>query len=330
MNISKLRPFIILMVLIACGGIILLYAFNLLNIGSPAEAKTLEIKEGMSFDEVADELKKIKLIDSKFVVKLYGLITGQANQVKPGRYILSNNNSLPQLLEILTQGPTEVSAFIAPGMTLKEIDEKLSTLGVIERNDLVNLSVNSFKKKYPWLKGASSLEGFLLPDTYIFFSASDVNSVVNKFLDNFEEKALPFFINGNNLLETVNLASILEKEVPDYQERRMVAGILIKRLNIDMLLQVDASLIYGKCFGKFLNCPSLQEADYKFDSPYNTYLYKGLPETPICNPDIDAIKAASDPEKSDYWYYLSDPNTKKTVFSKTLDEQNENRAKYLR
>ncbi len=307
-----------------------MYALNLLNAGHSAEAKVLEIKEGMSFDEVADELKKIKLIDSKFFIKVYALITGQANQVKPGRYILSGDNSFPQLLGILTEGPEEISVFIAPGMTLKEIDEKLKVLGVIEQNGLAEPNVDLFKKKYYWLEGASSLEGFLLPDTYMFFSASEAESVANKFLDNFEKKALPFLINSNNLLETVSFASILEKEVPDYQERRIVAGILIKRLNVDMPLQVDAALIYGKCFGEFLNCPSLQEADYKFDSPYNTYLYNGLPETPICNPDIDAIKAASDPEKSGYWYYLSDPKTQKTVFSKTLDEQNENRAKYLR
>lgn len=329
MNISKLRLFIILGILIVCLGTILLYALHFLNIGHPAEAKALEIKAGMSFDEVVDELKDVGIIDSKFVIKIYGLITGQASRIKPGRYVLSSNDSLPRLLGILTEGPAEISALIAPGMTLKEIDRKLSALGIIEPNSLTNLNVNSFKKNYPWLEGASSLEGFLFPDTYNFFSASDVNSVVNKFLDNFEAKALPFSGNGNNLLETASLASILEKEVPDYQERQLVAGILIKRLNAGMPLQVDASLIYGKCFGEFLNCPSLQETDYKFDSPYNTYLYKGLPKTPICSPDLDAIKAASSPKKSDYWYYLSDPETQKTVFSRTLDEQNKNRAKYL-
>ncbi len=329
MNISKLRLFVILGVLIVFLMIILLYTFRFFGVGHSAGSKVLEIKAGMSFDNVANKLKDIGIIDSKFVIKIYGLITGQASRIKPGRYILSNNISLPRLLVILTEGPAEISALIVPGMTLKEIDRKLSVLGIIESNSLVNLNVNSFKKKYPWLEDASSLEGFLFPDTYNFFSASDVNLVVNKFLDNFEAKALPFSRNSSNLLEIVSLASILEKEVPDYQERQLVVGILLKRLNAGMPLQVDASLIYGKCFGEFLNCPPLQEADYKFDSPYNTYLYKGLPKTPICNPDLDAIKAASSSKKSDYWYYLSDPETQKTVFSRTLDEQNKNRAKYL-
>ncbi len=329
MNINKLWLFVILGILIVCSIIILLYTLRFFGVGHPAEAKVLEIKAGMSFDEVANKLKNIGIIDSKFIIKIYGLITGQARRIKPGKYILSNNISLPRLLGILTEGPAEITAFIAPGMTLKEIDRKLSALGIIEQNSLTNINVDSFKKNYPWLEDAPSLEGFLFPDTYNFFSASDVNLVVNKFLDNFKAKALPFSGNSSNLLEIVNLASILEKEVPDYQERQLVAGILIKRLNAGMPLQVDASLIYGKCFGEFLNCPSLQEADYKFNSPYNTYLYKGLPKTPICNPDLDAIKAASSPKRSDYWYYLSDPETQKTVFSRTLDEQNKNRAKYL-
>jgi len=185
------------------------------------------------------------------------------------------------------------------------------------------------------------LEGFLLPDTYIFFLGSDPDLVVKKFLDNFELKALPritqlvelrglpFFENSSNILKIINLASLLEKEIPDTKEQQIAAGILMKRLAVGMPLQVDAALVYGKCFGKFLDCPPLREEDYKIKSPYNTYLYGGLPKTPICNPGLKAIKAALNPQKSDYWYYLSDPKTKKTVFSKTLDEHNKNRAEYL-
>ena len=214
-------------------------------------------------------------------------------------------------------------------MTIKEIDEKLSGSAVIRPGDLINFDIGPLKNGYSWLEGAQSLEGFLLPDTYIFFLGSDPNSVVKKFLDNFELKALPLFKNSGNLLKIINLASLLEKEIPDYHEAQLAAGILMKRLAVGMPLQVDATLVYGKCLGKFLNCPSLQEKDYKLDSPYNTYLYGGLPKTPICNPGPEAIKAALNPQKSDYWYYLSDPKTKKTVFSKTLDEHNKNRAKYL-
>ena len=96
-----------------------------------------------------------------------------------------------------------------------------------------------------------------------------------------------------------------------------------------MPLQVDATIVYIKCQGQFLDCPPARDADYKADSPYNTYLYSGLPSGPISNPSAKTIEAAANPVKSDYWYYLSDPKTQKTIFSKTLDEHNKNRYKYL-
>ena len=329
MNIDKLRLIIVLGILAIGFCLAFLYAFQFLNISYPVQTKVLEIKTGASFGEVIEELKTAGIIRSESIIKIYGLLTNQTGQIKPGRYILSSHISIPRLVGILAKGPAETSVLIAPGMTVKEIDEKLSAASVIEPNDLINFKFDSLKNDYPWLKDAQSLEGFLFPDTYNFFSGSDINSVVRKLLDNFAAKVLPFSGNGSNLLKTVNLASLLEKEVPGIQDRQLVAGILIKRLTAGMPLQVDASLIYGKCYGKFLNCPPLQEADYKFNSPYNTYLYKGLPKTPIGNPGLEAIRAALNPQKSDYWYYLSDPKTQKTVFSKTLDEHNENRAKYL-
>jgi len=330
MNINKLWLVVGYWLLIIGFSLLLLYLFQFLDIGGLTKTQDLEIKAGMSFDEVADELKAENLIQSKTVFKIYSLITGQARQLKPGRYILPTNISIPKLVRTLTNGPAKVSAIIAPGMTIKEIDEKLSSLAVIKPDDLINFDIDSLKNGYSWLGKVQSLEGFLLPDTYTFFLGSAPDLVVKKFLDNFELKALPFFENsGNLLIKTINLASLLEKEIPDAEEQQIAAGILMKRLAVGMPLQVDAALVYGKCFGKFLDCPPLQEEDYKIKSPYNTYLYGGLPKSPICNPGLKAIKAALNPQKSDYWYYLSDPKTKKTVFSKTLDEHNKNRAKYL-
>lgn len=341
MNINKLWLVVGYWLLIIGFSLLLLHFFQFLDIGGSAATRDLEIKAGMSFDEVANKLKAENLIQSKTVFKIYGLITGQARQLKPGRYILATNISIPKLTKTLTDGPAKISVIIAPGMTLKEIDERLSDLAVIRLGDLTNFDVGSLEHRYSWLREAQSLEGFLLPDTYIFFLGSDPDLVVKKFLDNFELKVLPpitqlvelwglpFFENSSNILKTINLASLLEKEIPDTKEQQIAAGILMKRLAVGMPLQVDAALVYGKCLGKFLNCPALREEDYRFDSPYNTYLYGGLPKTPICNPGPEAIKAALNPQKSDYWYYLSDPKTKKTVFSKTLDEHNKNRAKYL-
>jgi len=307
----------------------LIFSFlSLFWTGQSGQAKELNIAYGAGFHEITSQLVSMGIIRSEIAFEVYALATKSAFHFKPGRYFLTKDISVSKLVGILKNGPQEVSVIIFPGMTLKEIDGELSSLSIIRPGELITFNAEILKQKYPWFPGGS-LEGFLFPDTYIFFTGSDANSVVERFLGNFEIKALTFFKNYNNISRIINLASILEKEVPDYKDRQIVAGISIKRLADGMPVQADATLLYFKCSAGFSNCPGLGQSDYKIDSPYNTYLRVGLPETAISNPSLSAIKAALNPVESDYWYYLSDPKTKKTIFSQTLDEQNENRAKYL-
>ena len=321
-------------------GLILLgYFFYLLQPASgEAEEKTIIIYQGTGLAEIADQLYSSGLIRSKNAFKIYTFISGQSSRLKPGKYNFVENLSVPTIAEILAAGPQEISVTIVPGATIKEIGDKLTDLGIIEKNALVNFDFKPLKEKYGFLDKAIILEGFLLPDTYYFLPDSKPETVIKKILDNFREKVLSLLstenpqsglTNNDDLLKLLNLASLLEKEVPFNDERQIVAGILEKRLKAGMPLQVDATIVYIKCAGKFLNCPPLKEEDYKIKSAYNTYLYPELPPTPVSNPGLDAIKAAFTPIKSDYWYYLSDPKTKRTIFSKTLDEHNQNRFKYL-
>ncbi len=321
--------------LIGLLGIILAAALlNITRPSFPVSAKELEISPGISFNEILDKLAADGFIRSKIFFEIYAIATGQARQLKPGRYLLSTDISIPALVKTLAMGPAEVSAVIYPGMTLKEIDDRLSSLKIIKSGELINLNANDLKKEYPWIAIAENnldinLEGFLFPDTYNFFTGSNIDLVVKKFLDNFELRVLPFFKDYSNMLKVINIASILEKEIFDYNERQIVSSILTKRLTTGMPIQVDATLLYVKCSGRFLNCLALQGEDYKIDSSYNTYIHSGLPKAPISNPSVEAIKAVLNPQKSDYWYYLSDPKTGKTIFSKTLEEHNQNRAEYL-
>ena len=312
--------------------------FRIFPAGASILIDDFTISAGMSFNEIVDKLKSENLIASKAVFKIYGAITGEARKLKPGKYALSSDSSISKLFKILTKGPEEISVVIVPGLTLKEIDEKLSSFNIIKPGEIINFDANSLKNNYPWLPSRNvdisnfryfELEGFLLPDTYRFFPDSGVDLVIHRFLDNFKTKALPFFENSDNILDKLILASILEKEIPDYEGKKIVAGILLKRLKVGMPLQVDASIVYAKCSGRFLNCPRLTKADYKINSVYNTYLYPGLPEGPISSPDLESIRAVLNSEKTRYWYYLSDPKTQKTIFSETLDEHNKNRAAYL-
>lgn len=197
---------------------------------------------------------------------------------------------------------------IPEGATVGEINELLKQKGVLTE-DL-----------------PESLEGYLFPDTYEFFVPSSPETVEARFAENFDRKvrvAVPPGIAEPDLREILIKASLVEKEVPDPSERRMVAGIMLKRLMANIPLQMDASLCYRRG-------PSCLPKTYKqVDSPFNTYLYRGLPPSPIANPGLDAVRAVLNPAPSPYWYYLSDPETQKTVFAKTLDEHNVNVVKYL-
>ncbi|MBI5079191.1 endolytic transglycosylase MltG [Candidatus Wolfebacteria bacterium] len=309
-------------------GVLILKANQKKILGESA-GKIFEIAPKTGFSEIAEKLAEEKIISSAAVFKIYGAIAGRAHRLKPGRYVFSGEISAAEVLDILIAGPKDIAVTIVPGATLSEIDEQLSSLAIIKAGGIINFNVAEAKKTHPWLESeVNSLEGFLLPDTYFFMMDSDPGDVVNKVLINFEKKALTLFNNGVNLEKLIS-ASLLEKEIPDYEERRLVAGILEKRLASGMPLQVDATVIYAKC-GKFLNCPPLNKKDYLIDSPYNSYLYKGWPPAPIANPSVSAIKAALQPKKSSYWYYLSDPKTKKTIFADTLDKHNQNKAIYLK
>ncbi len=172
------------------------------------------------------------------------------------------------------------------------------------------------------------LEGYLFPDTYEFFVPSSAAAVEAKFGENFNQKVrtiIPVGLSEKDLKEILTQASLVEREVPDSFERKIVAGIMMKRLKNNIPLQLDASL----CYGKDSPCFPITESDKKAGSPFNTYLYSGLPPHPISNPGVDAILAVLNPVTTPYWFYLSDPKSKKTIFSKTLDEHNDNVVKYL-
>lgn len=292
----------------------------------------IDVSRGEGLSEISEKIYSANLIRSENIFKAYSILSGVALKFQAGKYFFDKPVSVLKLARILTSGPKEIEVIIFPGMTLKEADNRLSELGVINNDELVNYqNFDKFKKQYSFLTDIKSFEGFIFPDTYNFHQGSDVESVIAKILENFNSKAggLIFLNRDVNLLKLLTIASFLEKEVQDYEEMRLVAGIVEKRMKIGMPLQIDATLVYNKCSGRFLNCEPLKEVDYRADSLYNTYKYVGLTPTPINNPGLKAIEAVLNKKDSVFLYYLSDPKSKKTIFSKNLDEHNGNRVKYL-
>lgn len=312
--------------------------------------ETIEIKQGMSLQDIALLLKEENLIRNRLFFILYAEIEGKGNKLKAGTYKFNLSISTKEIVKIMSGGVVMESArvTIPEGFTREQIAERLVNNGVLlnknEFINLVNISTQSAVKifstqdiasigereqviDWEFLENiqASSLEGFLFPDTYDFNLKSEPRDILEKFLVNFEEKTKDARGNTDNFYDILILASLLEKEVQTSEDMKLVAGILNNRLEINMVLQIDATLVYitGKKTAELTN------ADKLINSPYNTYQNRGLPPAPIANPGLKAINAALNPTPNSYFYYLSAPDGT-THFAETLEGHNENKAKYLK
>lgn len=292
------------------------------------------IVKNEGFKSIAARLSQATLIKSITIFKLYALFTGTAQKFQPGSYKLSQTMSVPEIVATLTsRGSNEISITIPEGSTVRDIEFILTRAGVLTEGEKVlsDYQPSAFVETRPYLSDANSFEGFLFPDTYRFEIGSKPTVVLEVFLNNFEEKAWPLIREEPDWYATITLASLLEREVPEFPDRQIVAGILLKRMKIRMPLQVDATIGYVKCEGQFKECAvvTVRKSDLKTPSPYNTYLHIGLPPTPIANPGTASLQAALTPTASPYLYYLSASTTQETYFSKTLEEHNDKRARYL-
>jgi UPF0755 protein len=297
-----------------------LYSLAPQNKGNTAP-REIQIASGEHLYGIAAKLQEEHIIRSAPVFVLFSFVTGQARTLQPGEYLLSSASSTPQIIAALGTGVSrDVAVTIPEGSSIYDIDRLLSDADIVQKGSLISYAE------------AHALEGQLFPDTYAFFKHSTVPDVVTKLTQNFTAKTSPLLqANPEHFKENLILASILEVEVPDAHDRQIVAGILNKRILKKMPLQVDATVCYVKKQLKKEDTPCypLTPLDFKIDSPYNTYLYRGLPPGPISNPGLLALEAATQPLASPYWFYLSDPRTKKTFFSATLAEQEAHRATYL-
>jgi UPF0755 protein len=269
--------------------------------------KFFSVEKGQGLFEIGENLEKENLIKSKIFFTFYVILIGKQKNLQAGKYFLSSSMNIPEIAKKIISGDVaKIKVTIPEGSTVKEIEEKLGI-------------------KLP----GENLEGYLFPDTYYFPVDVTGEEVVKIMRENFEKKISPYKEgiekSGKTLKEIIIMASLIEKEVKTKEEKELVSGILWKRLESGIPLQVDATITY--ITGKKTTKISLE--DLKIDSPYNTYKYKGLPPGPICNPGLESILAALYPKDSDYWYYLSTPEGK-TLFFKTLEEHNLAKAKYLK
>jgi len=272
------------------------------------EERIVKIEKGWGLSEVGQKLKDEGLISNKWMFVLYVWIRGYNNHLQAGEYLLSPKMSMFKIAKTIALGevnPNWVKITIPEGWTNKQIEERLIKNEVIGSDD----------------KLSTELQGYLFPDTYYFYRGTGVDSVVKKMRENFDKK-----VGKDTKYDILKMASILEKEVISDEDRAIVSGIFWKRIKNSYPLQSCATIAY------ILGKEKLQYsyADTRVKSPYNTYLNIGLPPTPINNPGLSAIKAALNPKQTDYNFFLTDPATSKTIFSKTLEDHNANKVKYLK
>ncbi len=334
-----LKKIIIIIVIIAAGSF--LYWRNL---NSPVDMNGQEqiyiVNKGEAIKQVADNLKKENLIRSAVYFK-YAI--GAGSNIKAGEYLISPKLNTGEIIKILTMGEAlsrEKSIRIIEGWSNKDIGAYFEKNDIISAKDfmaLANAPLGQWKfsfAKPDFLNDAPKkvgLEGYLFPDTYRIFNDTTGEGVISKMLDNFGKKLTPGLREEmkrqkKTIYEIITMASVIEKEVRSTDDMKIVSGIFWNRIKDGQALQSCATLAY--ILG--VNKPQYSVEDTKVDSPYNTYKYRGLPPGPIANPGFNAINAAVYPENTDYNYFLSDPATGQTIFSKTLQEHNANKYKYLK
>jgi len=305
--------------------------------GNFSGEKTFEIVKGDGNTVIAEKLQQGGLISNKNYFYYYVRMHGFLNKFLPGKYSISGNMTIPEIVVVLTdreKAMPEFSKITFPeGWDLKKMSERLTVngfdgAGFLEIAEKPSVELKN-KYLYPEDKSISSLEGYLFPDTYFLKPGTSAENIIKKMLDNFNSKIteqMKADIKSQNktLKQIIIMASIIEREVKTDEDRAVVSGIFWTRIKIGQALESCATLSY--CLG--VNKKQYTYADTRTNSPYNTYLNPGLPPGPISNPGLSAIKAAIYPEDSQYNFFLSDPDTEQTIFSKTLDEHNANKLKY--
>ncbi len=287
----------------------------------------ITIAPGQSLSSIAAMLSDAGLVRSRLLFMGYARAVGAESRLQAGTYRLSRSFSIPRVTMILAEGLAEssdVEVVVTEGSNLWEVDKRLAEAGLISEGGLA--------RAYP------HKEGHLFPDTYRFAKGETLEGIVNLMETTFMEKAavrLPAGQAGSDI--QIIVASLLEKEAKEEEDMKIVAGIIEKRLQRGMPLQIDASVAYGWCVKEFQRLPARDcdvtrapiATEIAIDGPYNTYRRTGLPQGAVSNPGMTALRAAANPQKTDYLYYLSTKDGSKIIYAKTLAEHQRNRAKYL-
>lgn len=275
------------------------------------------IEQGQSLQSITNALYESHIIKSPFAFRTHVIIAGGEKKVKAGDYLLDTKEGPADLAYRFVHGEYHL---VVTKITIPE-GWNVFQIGDYLQKTLINFDKASF------LKLSKSHEGYLFPDTYFVSPAISPARIIERMQNNFllkKEGITGLATTTYAFKDIVIMASILEEEARTTESRRIIAGILWKRLKLGMPLQVDSTFSYIN--GK--NTYELTLSDLQIDSPYNTYRYKGLPPGPIGNPGIDAIESAMNPTVTKYLYFLSS-RSGKMYYATTFEQHKRNKELYL-
>lgn len=305
--------------------------------GTDTTLKQFVIQPGESSTEISQRLHDGGFIKSTEIFQYYLWKEGLVSKIKTGTFYLAPSFTMSSIASTITgksTNPSDVGVTIIEGQWRAEIAKTLEAKGLVSQADFMTAtaSASKYAADYTFLQGLpknATLEGFLYPDTYIFSKKNTADEIVRKMLDDFQIRTKDLRVTnektGFTFFETLTFASILQAEASSKSDLGNVAGVFMNRIKVGMKFQSDATLhfILQDRTKKILI------SDTQMNNPYNLYQNEGLTPGPINSPGVDALEAALDPTKNDFYYFLATPSGE-VIYSRTGAEHNAAKAKYLK
>ena len=310
--------------------IIAFYIYNVLPVQKGYQPALVEIPKGSTSQIICQKLLDSGVIRSSILFKLYVHWRGTGTQLKAGRYEFDPSMTLGEIIDQLEKGQVVLRQLVIPeGLTVKQIAQLWERSEFGSADDFLS-EANRIHWRRAYDLSGDSLEGYLFPETYWLADGSSAATIIETMLEYFVERWSPEMTKkagnlGMSPVEIITLASIIEKEAQIDKEREIISSVYHNRLRKGWKLDADPTVLYG------LGNPSrsLTRLDLRTDTPYNTYLKKGLPLGPICNPGHASIVAALQPVQTDFFYFVAAGDGSHN-FSQTLAQHQRMVRRYRR
>jgi len=318
---------ILIILLLAVFGALGWLAWAVFTPVTPMGQKFVLLRPGYSTRKIASELKAAGVIENERAFLIWHSFH-RKRSMKAGEYLFEKTATLADIHDRLAHGDIFVHTVVIPeGYTMFDIAQAVEQAGLGSQEEFLRVAMSGTDLIQDVSPEARSLEGYLFPDTYEFTRTQSVREIVAVMVHHFRQVANAIGLTSE-VHPTVIMASIVEKETANANERSMVASVYYNRLTKRMALDADPSVIYAELLAGVYQ-GALHHADMQVNSPYNTYRYPGLPPGPIGNPGRSALEAAMHPAKSDYLYFVSDGQGHHR-FARNLQEHNKNVTAYRR